>query len=761
MTALDGFFATMTEARATFGEGTPQSGTSFDRSAQLGELGARVDTAAPGLVWSGAAATGYRKANDDHRQVFGRLADLDRRLADQITRSARVVTQGRTTIDAVGRWVTAAADSVPSSGGGRDMAHLQIATKGLRRLTDVVTRSHGELAAVGRDISSLAGEYEGTGLQRFAPGDNASDATAASGDDEQDGGDDGRALAGQAALPQSRRDPAVLDRIAAHLPASPLTDAQLTALAEGREVSDVPTQTLNYYLGFYQAAGKDGLLLLDRHLESKEAGGDADAAALRDRLANGLTVTSNENVVQPTTGSRGGYDHLPADLREMLQVRRSDATYPAWETLGPTDAKNHHVADVVQFSELMGEANPGYQPGSKLGTEMYLKAADMVEYSPGGWGMTDTAPETYERAANTLADVAGRNNQASCQVWSAYGETVRTLLGHDWSRSGTEGSGAASLLEWITADSQRPMDDPLGDRARSALTQLPDLLAPGDTDPVWNAQRDAFARNDEVSTEMGRLLAANTSALSAPGAQFGFPETRLDASGQPLLSADDADRLLQLGSYTDTGRVLLTTAAETMRIDELQAAMDRHAGDVSGQVANSAAGGLSGRIDNAMTDALTHQNQLLDEQASHPQDAVYRAKVAGAVIAGELSNELVGKIPGAGHVTSLTGLDPGMLVENKIREWIGTPEYQAMTVPDSNNLLAEATQRAQQTILQAAYDAGQLPADLRRGDGPVEVDDLPPGGPIYQAMQQYFIDRGLSQYVTDFGQSYSAALNVE
>lgn len=757
MAALDGFLATMNEARATFGAGSPQPGTQFDHSAQLDELGTRAGTAAPGPVWSGAAATGYGKANDAHRQVFGTLAELDRRLAAEITRSALVVTHGRTSLDAIGRWVTDAANSVPS-GGQRDVMLMQIAAKGLGRLTDVVTRSNGELAGVGRGVRSLKGAYDDAGIQRFAQGDGGSEEPPDA-HDAPDGAQDGRALADQSALPQSRRDPAVLDAIAARLPASPLTDAQLSALAEGRQVSGAPM--LDYYGDFYRAAGKDGLLLLDRHLESKEAGGDVDAAAQRDRLANGLTVLSNENVVQRMTGFRGGYDQLPADLREMLEVRRSDATYPGWETLGPTDAKNHHVADVVQFSELMGEANPGYQPGSELGTAMYSKAADMVEYSQGGWGMTDTAPDAYERAANTLADVAGRNNQASYEIWSGHGETVRTLLGHDWSRSGTEGSGAATLLEWITADSQRPMDDSLGDRARLALTQIPDMLAPGDADPVWTAQRDAFARNDAISTEMSRLLAANTSALSAPGAPFGFPETQLDASGQPLLSADDADRLLQLGSYTDAGRVLLTTAAETMRIDELQAAMEGHAGDLSGQVANSAAGGLSGRIDNAMIDALTQQNQLLDEQASHPQDALYRAKVAGAVIAGELSDELVGKIPGAGHVTSLTGLDPGALVENKIREWIGTPEYQALTVPDSNNLLAEATVRAQQTILRAAYDAGQLPMEFTSGNGPVKVEDLPPGGPIYRAMQQYFIDRGLSQYVTDFGQSYSAALNVE
>jgi hypothetical protein len=335
------------------------------------------------------------------------------------------------------------------------------------------------------------------------------------------------------------------------------------------------------------------------------------------------------------------------------------------------------------------------------------------------------------------------------------------LLGHDWTQSGSGGSGAATLLDWITEDSQRPVGDPWGDRARLALTQVPGMLAPGDDDPVWQTQREAFAHNAAVSTEMSRLLAANTSALSAQGAQFGFPETKVDVSGQPLLGADDADRLLQLGSYSEEGRLTLTTAAETVRIDELETAMRDHDGNLAGQVANSAAGGLSGRIDNAIIDALHHQNDVLEHEVTHPKDALYRAKIAGAVIAGELSDELVGKIPGAGKVSDLAGLDAGEMVENQIREWIGKPEYQALTVPGDNVLLAESTQQAQQTILQAAYDAGQLPAEFRSGDGPVEVADLPPGGDVYRAMQQYFIDRGLSQYVTDFGQSYAATLNAE
>lgn len=588
------------------------------------------------------------------------------------------------------------------------------------------------------------------------------------------GEDDGRTLADQLAVPPAYRDSQILDQTAAHLPQISLTPEQMDALAQGREVTDLPKETLDYYRDFYATAGKDGLLLLDRRLEAREAAGNTDAANQRDRLANALMLVSNENVVElnpdGTVASRGGYDRLPPDLRQMLEVRRSDATYPDMENLGPFVAKNQHVADTVQFSELVGEANPGYQPGSRLGAEMYLKSADMVSYSLGGWMSTDTPPDVYERAASSLLDTAGRNNEASYQIWSGNGadlpqgydreQTIRTLIGHDWTKSGGGGSGAATLLDWITEDSQRPIGDPIGDRARIAFTEVPDMLAPSDTDPVWNSQRDAFAHNPAIATEMSQMLAANTDALAAPGQQFGFPETKIDASGHALISADDAHRLLELGSYSEDGRLTLTTAAETARIDELATAMSGHQGNLSDQVANTAAGGLSGRIDSAITDAINHQNQVLGDEVTNPKDALYRAKTAGAEIAGWASNEFVDKIPGAGEVKSMTGFDPREFVENKIKDWIGKPEYQGLTLPDPDNLRASSALQAQQTLLQAAHEAGQLPSTLQTPDGaPVDVATLSPSSTQYQQLQQFLIDRGLTQYVVDYGQSYSIALD--
>ncbi|WP_422744244.1 EspA/EspE family type VII secretion system effector [Mycobacterium sp. WMMD1722] len=789
MSALDGFYSTWADAKETFGQGTPQTGAEFDHSAQLRTLGTGLDDAKPGEQWSGSAASGYDKANSDHQRVFTTLADLDRRLAQQVDRSAQVVDTGRQNLDALKQWVTDAANSVPP-GRQRDMMLMQIANKGLGQLTEVVKTSNDELNGVGRDIRTLKGDYDDAGDQKFSRDgeqdgkkdgekdeksegeDGPQIQLAGSEKDIPSGAEDGAALAEQAALPPAQRDPAVLDRVAENLPPTTLSDEQKTALAQGREVDDIPAETQDYYRDFYQAAGKDGLLNLDRHLEAQEAGGDADAGAQRDRLANGLTVASNENIVERnpdgSIADRGGYDKLPPDLREMLEVRRGDPTYPGWETVGPAEAKNRHVADVVQFSELMGEANPGFQPGSRLGTEMYLKSADMVEYSLGGYGMTDTPPDAYERAANTLADVAGRNNDASAQIFTGQGddlpdgyhrdETVRTLLGHDWSPSGGEGNGAATLLDWMTEESQRPADDPLGIRAREAMVQLPDLIAPSDTDPAYQAMRDSFARNDAISTEMSQLLAANTDSLAAPGSQQGFAKTELDALGEPVFGAADGNRLLELGSYSEEGRVTLATAAETGRIAEIQAALqDNPNADVSAILANSAAGNLSGRIDQAMFGAIDHQNDVLQTDVE-ANDRVYRAKLLGAELAGVATDQLAGKIPHAGIAMQVTGVNAGDAVENAIKQAIDMPEYQAIEVPEAADLEAASTRQAQQAIVDAALRAGQLPPILAPDGRPVAVADLAVGSAEWTALQQYLVQRNLTQYVLDYGQSYAVVV---
>jgi len=47
---------TWSQARQTYGEGSPQPGAQYDKSAALTDLQSKVQTATPGGKWSGTAA---------------------------------------------------------------------------------------------------------------------------------------------------------------------------------------------------------------------------------------------------------------------------------------------------------------------------------------------------------------------------------------------------------------------------------------------------------------------------------------------------------------------------------------------------------------------------------------------------------------------------------------------------------------------------------------------------------------------------------
>lgn len=170
MGVLDAFTSTWSNARTTFGQGTPQTGEPFDASSQLGQLESNLSAAAPGSRWTGSASAAYDAVNTEHRRVIGELGGLDQRLRTQIDRSAQVVTAGRADLDAVRKWVLDAANAVPRNAAGERML-LPIVQKGLGEVAQIVSRSNGELNAIGAGIRGLDMEYRALGDQRFAGGD--------------------------------------------------------------------------------------------------------------------------------------------------------------------------------------------------------------------------------------------------------------------------------------------------------------------------------------------------------------------------------------------------------------------------------------------------------------------------------------------------------------------------------------------------------------------------------------------------------------
>lgn len=190
VSAIDAFYAVWTNARQTFGAGAPQGGASFDASARFRQLGNDVAAAAPGSAWSGGAATAYDAKNTAYRTVFDGLAELDRRLAGAVDRSAQIVSTGRQDLEALRQWVTAAANSVPP-GEQREAQLAKIASTGLERLTEIVRAANGRLTGVAQEIGGVKAGYDALSGRQELPRAPAADepGTDESGEDDKDHGD--------------------------------------------------------------------------------------------------------------------------------------------------------------------------------------------------------------------------------------------------------------------------------------------------------------------------------------------------------------------------------------------------------------------------------------------------------------------------------------------------------------------------------------------------------------------------------------------
>ena len=166
MGPLEGFLATWSQARQTFGQGLPAGGSQFDGSAALRRLQAEVESASPGDHWRSDAATAYASANTAQAQVVGKLADLDARLAAEIDKSARVVTAGRAELDKIRDWVVTGASSLQDNEDGQIML---IVSSGLGRLSAILSESNEELNAIGAQIRQIGAEYTLLSRPNVAP----------------------------------------------------------------------------------------------------------------------------------------------------------------------------------------------------------------------------------------------------------------------------------------------------------------------------------------------------------------------------------------------------------------------------------------------------------------------------------------------------------------------------------------------------------------------------------------------------------------
>lgn len=178
MSALDGFYSTWNKARATFGVGTPVDGSQHDGSSQLLRMKGMVESAAQHDGWQGKGAEAYAAANKQHAAVYQKLADLDKKMAAEVTNAANIVTNGRTQLDTTKSWVDSAVKSLPASlsSQAREQSLIPIANKGITEVNNTVKNANGDMLRIGFRITDIKNEYDDLSKnQKFGPeGDGTS-----------------------------------------------------------------------------------------------------------------------------------------------------------------------------------------------------------------------------------------------------------------------------------------------------------------------------------------------------------------------------------------------------------------------------------------------------------------------------------------------------------------------------------------------------------------------------------------------------------
>ncbi|KUI33104.1 hypothetical protein AU196_12435 [Mycobacterium sp. IS-1742] len=362
MSALDGFYTTWDNARQTFGEGTPQPGTDFDSSPQLTDLGSGVTAAAPGSTWSGAAATHYDKANTDHQAVFTRLAELDRRIAQQVDQSAQTVATGRQNLDHLRQWVTDAANSVPP-GKQRDAMLMQIANRGLGQLTDVVQKTNAESNTIAQNLARLAPEFDALGRgQKFGNGEK----------DEKK--DDADALGNEQAraTPENERaEQDVQAALAGDQNAAARVEAVLGKIEPGQQLTSEQASYLSQMQAQQHGMSVDDLHKAEQRLgDHKDIIGDSWQLMSNDDVRFPRTETTPEALDDPTRMTTGGFDQLPRSVQETL-----DGAGDLKQVDDTNVLKNY--GDLQKVSEIVADGNDRFQTGTEVDRGL-MRAADAV-----------------------------------------------------------------------------------------------------------------------------------------------------------------------------------------------------------------------------------------------------------------------------------------------------------------------------------------------------------------------------------------------
>jgi hypothetical protein len=479
VSVLDGFLATWSDARATFGQGTPETGTKFDQSGPLLTAQANVQSAAPGSTWTGSGAIAYGAANAEHGAVLGKVAGLDQRLSGQVNQSSEVVAAGRRDLDALRQWVVDAAAAVPP-GKNRDQMLLPIVQKGLGQLTDIVNKSNGDLSKIGAEIRALDAEYKALANQRFAKEGTGNGVQGVKGDEEdkkkaeeekkkdteeaaKHGQEDGGSLSDGKLSPEEE---------ARLTEATTLTPEQKAALDRGDLT--IPPDRMAYLNGLsHSLDGKSPAEIkatLDK-LPPADAQKVANALHLVGSDAVKTTVDPavkpGEAGYVPATGSK---DNLPKSIQDIFDAPLRNNPTGDWIT-NPDGSKTFMPPDYNKPYKFLDEyrdiaaisnyGDPELQRSSALNEGMLAESRELLEDAEGhtfpDWG----ADWNHQNLDPTLQDLLSASSHDPIAVHDAFAgvdgkspnnDFIRDVYQHDWADNG---AAAGELFPDTTDHSER------------------------------------------------------------------------------------------------------------------------------------------------------------------------------------------------------------------------------------------------------------------------------------------------------------------
>ncbi len=769
MGVLDGFMSTWSNARNTFGQGTPPTGEQFDKSTPLRGLQADVKSAAPGAHWSGSAAAAYDTVNNDHHEVIGKLAGLDQRLAAQVNQSAQIVTTGRQNLDAVRQWVLDAAASVPP-GKNREQMLMPIVQRGLSQLTDIVTKSNGELSAIGGQIRTIGNEYQTLGNQKFGVKEGVGDDTldVAGEDGTKEPAPEDMAELTRKALAGDQEAAAKVDEIL-----DGITGDQLGANSVQHPLTPVQAELVGQMQAQMKPMSMDDLNAARERLGPHE-----------DILSNGMQVMSNPNVTFPrhdgggmqtvpsAPGSPlpndgvlpGDTGALPDGVQNTLNQRGDfsgppdpRAGYPGsqpvdWEGAERTRAAN----DMKNLADIVGDGDPRFQQGTHLDREMMSNAKEWLaaQESPDGRSQEHWGDDVVER----VFESAGRDTVVDHDMFTTDKDFMQDVLTHEWQ---DDGRSARVLTDWID-DTAYSNDPAVNARAGETASAIADYLG----DP---ANKEVLMNNgtgSQPNMSLGQMNPELAQSLAQAMSPYVDEMAGRDLDGtsgwRPI---DNPDSDTSFPHASNVFGVLGTDESAASTLDSRSASVqgafiNEYANSViesNGHASDSAAMEAAGRLK-----GITDQGAFMSVSDTE-SDATKARQAAWDRVANnyDAAVGLAGALPYAGPALELQST----LMKDAIlgpRPESGDPGH----TPIESSLAMKSALAS--TFM--AHDIGD-PGDLAilrghdsDGDGQLDIPASSPYGidrPAYQGhLEDYFnhLDDVISNPLDDYDQAYRDVL---